>query len=98
VLVAQGHRDEALAVYRDGLATAKALADKDPQKTDWQTTLMIAYYNLAEAGDDTSANFSAALAILKRLEAAGSLPTDKKPLIGKIEAKLAALKHRSQVD
>jgi tetratricopeptide (TPR) repeat protein len=96
ILTSEGRADEARDAYLDGLETAKKLSAASPQNIEWRTILMVAYYNLAEAGDDPSANFSAALAILKQLEAAGTLAADKRELIGRIEAKLAATKNQKQ--
>ena len=88
LLMESGKQDEALIDYRDARNTAEALALKDPASVDWQTGLVIAYYNLAEAGEDTNANLLRASEILKRLDAAGALPADKKMLIGKIDEEL----------
>ncbi len=92
LLMEQGKRDDALTMYRDGLATAKSLVQQDPRSGDWQSGLVVALYNLAEAGEDSEANLSLALDIIKRLDTAGALRPDKKPLIGKIEEGLAKLK------
>ncbi len=98
LLMETGKQDEALVAYRDARSAAETLALKDPASVDWQTGLVIAYYNLAEAGDDTNANLLRASEILKRLDAAGVLPADKKMLIGKIDEELDGstrqVKHR----
>ncbi len=94
LLIDRGRHDDALLVYRDGLATAKDLAAKDANNPDWQTALVVAYYNMAGAGEQAAANFASALDVLKRLEKAGQLPDDKRALIEKIQGKLAALKSR----
>ncbi len=93
LLMEQGNHDDALVMYRDGLTTAKALVQQDPRSGEWQSGLVVALYNLAEAGEDSEANFSLALDIIKRLDAAGALRPDKKPLIAKIEEGLAKLHH-----
>ena len=98
LLMSEGHRDEALRIYHDGLDSAKTLAAADPVNAEWQSSMVIAYYNLAEAGDDPGSNFASALSILKHLETSGVLPAEKKPLIGKIEGRLATLKHHTTTD
>ncbi len=93
-----GKRDEAMVAYHDARATAEALVLKEPASVDSQTGLVIAYYNLAEAGEDTNGNLLRANDILKRLDTAGVLPADKKELIGKIDEELESstrqIKHR----
>ena len=41
LLVRQGYPDEALSAYRDGLAIAKGLAEKDPGNAEWQRDLSV---------------------------------------------------------
>jgi tetratricopeptide (TPR) repeat protein len=89
VLRAQGDLAGALAAYRDGLSIAKALAQTDPSNVHWQIDLAFSFGRLAGRGDDPRANLTAALAILKRLDAAGTLPPDIKGWIADDEAKLA---------
>jgi tetratricopeptide (TPR) repeat protein len=91
LLMEAGNRDDALVAYRDARTVSESLVLKDPGNVDWQTGLVIAYYNLAEAGEEKSTNLLRALDILKRLDAAGVLPVDKKQLIPKIEDELARL-------
>jgi tetratricopeptide (TPR) repeat protein len=91
LLMEAGNRDDALLAYRDARTVSEALVLKDPGNVDWQTGLVIAYYNLAEAGEEKNTNLLRALDILKRLDAAGVLPVDKKQLIPKIEDELARL-------
>ena len=94
LLMGQGKRDDALANYHDGLTVAKSLAARDSQNIEWQTSLIVALYNLAEVGEESSANFSQALDVLKRLDASGVLPPEKKELMAKIEGKLASTNKR----
>ncbi len=98
LLMETGKRDEAMVAYHDARATAEALVLKEPASVDSQTGLVIAYYNLAEAGEDTNGNLLRANDILKRLDTAGVLPADKKELIGKIDEELESstrqIKHR----
>ena len=96
LLMEAGNRDEALVAYRDARSVSEALVLKDPGNVDWQTGLVIAYYNLAEAGEDKNTNLLRAVDILKRLDAAGVLPADKKELIPKIDDELTHLTRRSK--
>ncbi|MDB5396365.1 MAG: hypothetical protein JWM91_3871 [Rhodospirillales bacterium] len=96
LLMEAGKRDNALLAYRDARIVAEALAAKEPRNVDWQTGLVISYYNLAEAGEETSTNLLRAIDILKRLEAAGVLPADKKLLIGKIDEELESYPSQSK--
>jgi tetratricopeptide (TPR) repeat protein len=88
VLQAQGDLAGAIAAYRDEHAITKALAYKDPDNTDWQTDVVVSLYKMASAGSDSRSNLSEALAILKRLDAAGRLPPDKKGWIATLETAL----------
>jgi tetratricopeptide (TPR) repeat protein len=88
VLEAQGDLVGALAAYRDGLAIAKALVQKDPSNVVWQTNLAFSLGKAADAGDDSKANLTDALAILKRLDVAGKLTPDQKGWIANIESAL----------
>ena len=96
LLMEAGNRDEALVAYRDARSVSEALVLKDPGNVDWQTGLVIAYYNLAEAGEDKNTNLLRAVDILKRLDAAGVLPADKKELIPTIDDELTHLTRRSK--
>jgi hypothetical protein len=89
VLKAQGDLAGALILYRGSLAIRKVLAQKDPSNVQWQTDVVVSLYKLAGAGDNPRANLIEALAILKRLNAAGTLPPDKTGWIPRIEAALA---------
>jgi tetratricopeptide (TPR) repeat protein len=92
VLKAQGHPDEALAAYRDGLAIRMTLTQKDPGNVLWQTDLAISLHKVASAGDEPEANLAEAIAILKRLDAAGTLWPEKKGLISDVETALGRVK------
>jgi tetratricopeptide (TPR) repeat protein len=96
LLMEAGNRDDALVAYRDARTVSESLVLKDPGNVDWQTGLVIAYYNLAEAGEEKNTNLLRALDILKRLDAAGVLPVDKKQLIPKIEDELAGPARKSK--
>jgi len=91
LLIDQGNHDEAIAAYRDGLTVSKSLVSRDPRSVEWQTGLVIAMYNLGEAGEDSQANFTQAKELLTRLDAAGVLRPDKKALIAKVDEALAGL-------
>jgi hypothetical protein len=92
VLVAQDNLAGALASYRDDLAIRKALVLKDPSNVPWQTELVISLVKVASAGDDPVQNYAAALAIAKRLEAAGQLNAPQKGWVADLEARLAKAK------
>jgi hypothetical protein len=70
----------------------KALALKDPGNVLWQTDLVVSLYKVASIGGEPAANLAEALAILKRLDVAGTLPPDKKSWIAAIAAELAKAK------
>jgi hypothetical protein len=91
LLIDQGNRDEAIAAYRDGLNVSKGLVGHDPRNVEWQTGLVIAMYNLGEAGEDSETNFTQAKDLLSRLDSAGVLRPDKKALIAKVDEALAQL-------
>ncbi len=97
LLMALNRHDEAISIYRDAFNIAKTLAQKNPGNIEWQISFVISLYNLADAGEDSANNLNQALDILKRLDAAGTLPPDKKGLIANIEGKLAKVKHRAPV-
>lgn len=95
-----GQRREALAyagyraerrddVKRLVQAISKALVQKDPGNTVWQTAVVLSLNRLAGAGDDPRANLSEALVILKRLRADGKLSPALENLKTRIEAALA---------
>lgn len=90
LLMEAGRHDEAMVAYQDARDVSEALVLKDGGNVTWQTGLVVAYYNLAEAGEETSANLLRASEILKRLDAAGVLPADKKVLISKIDEELGS--------
>ena len=91
VLKAQGHLDEALAAYRESLAIHRRLVQENPGNTFRQADLAASLFKVANAGGEPGANFAEALGILKRLDTAGTLPVDKKGLIGDVEAALAQI-------
>ena len=92
VFVELGDVDKALAAYRDGLVIRKMLAQKVPGNVEWQTDLAISFDKVGSTGDAPEANLTEAIAILKRLETAGTLWPEKMGLIGDVEAALARLK------
>ena len=78
-----------VASYHDGIAILRELIKKDPSNVLWQIDLVLILYRLAEAGSDAKPNLLQALAILKQLEAAGTLPPNEKPLMATVQAALA---------
>ena len=93
-LMDQGNHDDGVAAYRDGLVAAKALVARDPRSVEAQTSLVIALYNLADAGEDAEANFGQAKTLLQQLDAAGVLPPDKRMLIGQSRRRIGKARGR----
>jgi hypothetical protein len=71
------------------------LAGKDQSNVGWQLDLVITLTKAVGAGDDAAANYSEALAVLQRLDAAGKLPSDKKPWLSAVATLLANVKKGS---
>jgi len=72
VLVAAGHREEALAAYQKALAIGDKLAAADPGNAGWQTDLVVSYYKIASVSETKEPNLAKALEILRRLDAVGA--------------------------
>jgi tetratricopeptide (TPR) repeat protein len=87
-LLAQGNTADAQAALRKSLAIREKLAAADPGNPLWQTDVVVSLRTLAASGDRPTANFKRALAILQRLNAAGTLPRDKQRWIAQLEAVL----------
>jgi uncharacterized protein len=89
VLWAAGNHTDAVAAYRENLVIRRTLAQTDPSNVDWQTKLVLSLLRMADASEAPAADLGEALAILKRLDAAGKLPPDKKDWVNQIAAKQA---------
>jgi tetratricopeptide (TPR) repeat protein len=81
--------EDALASYRDALAVLETLAASHPGRVRWQTDLVVNLFKLAQLGDEPLARLQQALAILRRLEAAGTLPENQKSWIPVFEQAIA---------
>ena len=90
-LLAEGKQEEALASYRESLATRERLTIINPVDPKWRLDLFMSLVKLAEAGDAPLAQFGRALTILRALDANGSLNDRQKGWIEMIEQRIAAL-------
>jgi tetratricopeptide (TPR) repeat protein/energy-coupling factor transporter ATP-binding protein EcfA2 len=90
-LVALKRVDEAAAAFRASLAVIERYASNDPDNSRWQIDLILSLNKLALAGDAPRARFERALAIVRRLDAAGQLAADQKGWIQALEKTLAAM-------
>jgi tetratricopeptide (TPR) repeat protein len=86
-----GANDEAKAFLLKALAIREQNATSDPDNTLWQTELIVSLVQLAQAGDEPQARLEQALALARKLDAAGKLNALQKGWIGSIEQALAAL-------
>ena len=87
------HVDRATAIrmFREELTFMVSQAEKEPDNVQRQIDLVGAYLFLA-GNDDPVTDVGAAVTILKKLEAAGTLPDAFKPLRPNLEAELARYK------
>jgi tetratricopeptide (TPR) repeat protein len=90
-LLAQGQRAEALALYKKSLEIRERLLAADPDNAEWQLDVVFSLYKLALAGDTPRDRLARALEMLRRLDAAGRLGSNRKGFISEIERRLAAL-------
>jgi tetratricopeptide (TPR) repeat protein len=93
MLSAKGDSAGALAMNRAALAIVKALAEKTPTDVQLQEDLVVCLYRIAALGDNPRANLSEALAIVKRLDAAGLLSAGRKAWAAQLETALATADH-----
>lgn len=90
-LVALKQTEEAVAALRAGLTVVERYASSDPDNSRWQIDLVLALNKLALVGDAPRARFERALAILRKLDAAGQLAADQKGWIPALEKTIAAM-------
>jgi tetratricopeptide (TPR) repeat protein/energy-coupling factor transporter ATP-binding protein EcfA2 len=83
--------DEAIKEFREGLVVIERYSASDPNNPRWQIDLALALNKLALIGDEPRARFERALAILRKLDAAGRLSANQKGWIQALEEGLAAL-------
>ena len=76
--------------YDRTLPIIEAYAATDPGNAIWQIDLATCLFRLAQIGDEPRARLERALAILRRLDAAGTLPEAQKPWIAGLEQAIAA--------
>jgi hypothetical protein len=60
----------------------------------WQTDLVVSHYKMAVASEAKRENLAEALSILRRLDAAGTLPSDKQGWIPTIELEIKQVSER----
>jgi tetratricopeptide (TPR) repeat protein len=87
---ADGAPDDARASLRKALALREQNAAADPDNAAWQSELAMSLFWLAQAGDEPQPRLERALALLQKLDAAGKLNAEQKPLIANIQQVLAA--------
>ncbi|MCC6889060.1 MAG: tetratricopeptide repeat protein [Hyphomicrobiales bacterium] len=90
-LVSLKRIDEALVAFRAGLAIIEHYAAADAGNPRWQIDLVLSLHKLALLGDAPRARFERALAILRKLEAAGRLAANQRGWIEELQQSLAAL-------
>jgi eukaryotic-like serine/threonine-protein kinase len=90
-LVSLKRMEEAAREFRAGLAIIERYSATDPDNPRWQIDLVLSLNKLALVGDEPRARFERALAILRKLDAAGRLAANQKGWIQAIEQGLAAL-------
>ena len=85
VLADLKQREEARVAYKESLAALQKAAELDPAVVRWQLDLVVNHYKLKELDDEPTVHLTEALAILKRLEAEGRLPDNRKAWIAAFE-------------
>ncbi|MDS4040857.1 MAG: hypothetical protein RKP20_06745, partial [Candidatus Competibacter sp.] len=97
---AQGDLAGALQAYQAGLTIREGLARRDPSNATWQLDLVVSFYKQASVtqqsgrkSDQQQARnyYEQALTILRRLDAEGRLPPNRKEWVGIIEKDMKAL-------
>jgi tetratricopeptide (TPR) repeat protein len=86
---ADGARDDARASLREAFALREQNAATDPDNAAWQSELAMSLFRLAQAGDEPQPRLERALALLQKLDAAGKLNAEQKPMIANIQQVLA---------
>lgn len=81
--------DEAVAAFRSSLAVIERYSANDPDNPRWQLDLVLALNKLALVGDESRARLERALAILRKLDAAGHLAADQRDWIPALTKVLA---------
>jgi tetratricopeptide (TPR) repeat protein len=89
LLFETGSIEEAMASYRAALAAAQRVATADADNVQRQLNLATTELNLGLRGDDKPGRLTRAIAILRRLKAAGKLDPKQEQLLGAIEAMAA---------
>jgi tetratricopeptide (TPR) repeat protein len=93
---ADGAHDDARAALRKAFALREQNATTDPDNAAWQSELAISLFRLAQAGDEPQPRLQRALALLQKLDAAGKLNAEQKPMIANIQQVLASPAPSSQ--
>jgi tetratricopeptide (TPR) repeat protein len=84
-----GRTEEALTNYREALAVIERLTAAYPDQTNLQMSWVGTLLTLALIGDEARARLQQGLTILRRLDAEGRLPADRKSWIGVFEQAIA---------
>jgi hypothetical protein len=87
---ADGAHDDARAALRKAFALREQNAATDPDNAAWQSELAFSLFRLALAGDEPQSRLQRALALLQKLDAAGKLNAEQKPMIANIQQVLAS--------
>jgi hypothetical protein len=87
---ADGAHDDARASLRKAFALREQNAATDPDNAAWQSELAFSLFRLALAGDEPQPRLERALALLQKLDAAGKLNAEQKPMIATIQQVLAS--------
>ena len=87
---ADGAHDDARASLRKASALREQNAAADPDNAAWQSELAMSLVRLAQAGDAPQPRLERALALLQKLDAAGKLNAEQKPMIANIQQVLAS--------
>jgi tetratricopeptide (TPR) repeat protein len=83
--------DAARANYSEALAIIEKLSASGPDNVVWQTEIVATLVGLAPLGANALVHYRRALAILQRLEAAGTLPARQKGWIALIQQAIEVL-------
>jgi tetratricopeptide (TPR) repeat protein len=90
-LVSLKRMEEARKEFRAGVAVIERYSATDPDNVLWQLDLALSLYKLALLGDDPRPRLERALAIVRKLDAAGRLTAGQRAWVESLQQALAAL-------
>jgi hypothetical protein len=90
-LLAQGHREEAVALFRKAAALAEQIANADRDNADWEDALIWAEWRISQQGQETPAGLKDLVARLNKRKSENRLSADLARLLPIAEAQLARL-------